>query len=113
MAADDLSACKPVVRRLGVDHQICVARVKKWVRNRLDKIDGWDWIKTRIWRLLTDLPFDGDLELLRLERVVRDSDAALRRICVELSGKWRYAIGGGVTFRGRTTRRSARQAGAR
>ena len=43
MVADDLSACKPVVRRLGVEHQICVARVKKWARNRLDKIDGWDW----------------------------------------------------------------------
>ena len=28
MAADDLSAYKPVVRRLGVDHQICAARVK-------------------------------------------------------------------------------------
>ena len=30
MVADDLSAYKPVVRRLGVDHQICVTHVKKW-----------------------------------------------------------------------------------
>ena len=92
MAADDLSACKPVVRRLGVEHQICAAHVRKWAWNRLDKIKGWDWIKARIWRLLTELPFDGDLELLRLERSVRDGDAALRRMRVELSGKWRALL---------------------
>ena len=92
MAADDLSACKPVVRRLGADHQICVARVKKRAWNRLDKTDGWDWVKARIWRLLTDLPFDGDSELPRLERVARDGDAGLRRPRVELSGKWRAPL---------------------
>ena len=42
MAADDLSTYKPVVRRLGMDHQICAAHVKKWARNRLCKIDGWE-----------------------------------------------------------------------
>ena len=99
MAADDLSAYKPVVRRLGPDHQICVAHVRKWAGNRLDKIKGWDWGKARIWKLLTDLPFDGDLELLRLERMVQDGDATLRRMRVELSGKWRYAAAGGGTFR--------------
>ena len=77
-ASDDLSACKPVVRRLGVEHQTCVARVKKWAWNRLDKIDGWDWDKARIWRLLAG------------------------------SGARCYAIVDRVTFRGRTTRRSAR-----
>ena len=61
MAADNLSAYKPVVRRLGLDHRICVARVKKRARNRLDKIDGWDWIKARIWKLLTELPFERGL----------------------------------------------------
>ena len=45
MAADDLSAYKPVVRRLGPDHQICAAHVREWAWNRLDKIDGWDWVK--------------------------------------------------------------------
>ena len=92
MVTDDLSTYKPVVRRLGVEHQICAAHVKKWARNRLDKIDGWDWVKARIWWLLTELPFDGDLELLRLERAVRDGDATLRRMCVELSGKWRALL---------------------
>ena len=88
MAADDLNAYKPAVERLGLDHQICIAIVKKRARERLDRIEGWDWGKARIWRL----PPDGGLELLRLERAVRDSDATLRRLCVELSGKWRAAV---------------------
>ena len=92
MASDDLRARKPVVERLGVDHQICIARVKKRARKRLDKIEGRDWVKARIWRLLTDLPLSGGLELLRLARAVRDGDAALRRLCVDLSGKWRALL---------------------
>ena len=72
MVTDDISAYKPVVERLGIEHQICIARVRKRARSRIDRIDGWDWVKARIWRLLTDLPFDGDLDLLRLERAVRD-----------------------------------------
>ena len=92
MVTDDLNTYKPVVRRLGIEHQICIAHVRKWAWNRLDGIDGWDWVKARIWRLLTELPFDGDVELLRLERMVRDGDATLRRMCIELSGKWRALL---------------------
>ena len=72
MVTDDISAYKPAVERLGIDHRICTARVRKRARSRLDRIDGWDWGKARICRLLTELPFDGDLELPRLERAVRD-----------------------------------------
>ena len=42
MVADNLNTYKPVVERLGSDRQICVARVKAWARNRLDKTEGWD-----------------------------------------------------------------------
>ena len=80
MVADDLNTCKPVGERLGIRHQICVAHVKKRARNRLDRIDGRDWVKSRIWRLLTELPFDVDSEILRLERAVRDGNATLRRL---------------------------------
>ena len=92
MVTDDLNTYKPAVERLGIDHQICMAHVRKWAWNRLDGIDGWDWVKARIWRLLTELPFDGDLEFLRLERMVRDGDATLRRMRVELVGKWRALL---------------------
>ena len=96
MVTDDLSAYKPAVDRLGIDHQICVAHVRKRAWNRLDRIDGWDWVKARIWRLLADTPFDYDLELLRLERAVRDGDglfAACARSWLG-SGRRRYAAGG-------------------
>ena len=53
---DILSAYKPVVGR-----QICIARVKNRARKRLDKIEGWDWGKARIWRRLTELPYQRRL----------------------------------------------------
>ena len=34
---------------------------------------------------MTELPFNGDLKLPRLERAGRDGDAILRCICVDLS----------------------------
>ena len=105
MAADDLNTYKPVVERLGIDHQICTARVRKRARNLLDRIDGWDWIKARIWRFLTELPMDGGLE-----RAVRDCDATLRRLCVGLVGKWRALLchrrRGDVTWTNSVTERA-------
>ena len=85
MVANDLNTYKPAVERLGDGHQICTAHVKKWARNRLDKIEGWDWFEAKIWRMLTEPPFNGDLEILRVERAGRDGDAILRCICVDLS----------------------------
>ncbi len=31
------------VQEFGLDHQICLAHVRKNVRRRLRDIDGWDW----------------------------------------------------------------------
>ena len=39
IAADDLNMYKPVVARLGLERQICMARLLKWALNRLDKIE--------------------------------------------------------------------------
>ena len=72
IVTDDMNTCKPAVERLGIEHRICTAHVRKRAWNRPDRIDGWDWTKARIWRLLTELPFDCDLELPRLERAARD-----------------------------------------
>ena len=56
-------------------------------------MEGRQWIKGLIWRLLTELPFDGGVELLRLERFVRDDeDQSLRRLRIELSDKWRALL---------------------
>ena len=66
--------------------------MKKRVWSRIDRIDGWDWVKARIWRRLTEPPFEGDLDILRLERAVLDGDATLRRMRAELSEKRRAPL---------------------
>ena len=88
MVTDDLSTYKPVVEHLGVDHQVCIAHVRKWVWNRLREIDGWDWYRSRIWCLMTELPGRGGRELLDMERRVR-RQPKLHRLVVELCEKWR------------------------
>lgn len=88
MVTDDLNTYKPVVEHLGVDHQVCIAHVRKWVWNRLREIDGWEWYKSRIWLLMTELPMQGGRELLDMERRVREQQK-LHRLVVELCEKWR------------------------
>ena len=88
IVSDDLNTYKPVVEDLGLEHQICLAHVRKNVRRRLGEIEGWDWHRARIWLLLSELPESGGAELMRMERDVRE-DAELRRLVVELSDKWR------------------------
>ena len=87
MVTDDLSTYKPVIEKLGLEHQVCVAHVKKNVYNRLESIEGWDRYKAMIWRLVCELPVDGGKKLLRMERRVR-SEPKLRRLVVDLCGKW-------------------------
>ena len=43
IVTDDLNTYNPAVERLGLDHQICIAHVRKRARKRLCKIEGWDW----------------------------------------------------------------------
>ena len=87
MVTDDLSTYKPVVERLGVEHQVCIAHVRKNVSRRLEEIEGWDHYKTMIWLLLSELSEDGGRQLLKMERRVRD-EPKLRRLVVDLCGKW-------------------------
>ena len=87
MVTDDLSTYKPALERLGVEHQVCIAHVRKNARRRLDAIDGWDGCKAMIWRLLTELPEAGGRKLLRMEPSVR-AEPKLRRLVVELCEKW-------------------------
>ncbi len=88
IVTDDLNTYKPVVEHLGVDHQVCIAHVRKWVWNRLREIGGWDWYKSRIWLLMTELPRGGGRELLDMEHRVR-GHPKLHRLVVELCDKWR------------------------
>ena len=88
IVSDDLSTYKPVAEELGLEHQVCLAHVRKNVSRRLYEIEGWDWHRARIWQLLSELPEGGGAELLRMERKVREN-VELRRLVVELSDKWR------------------------
>ena len=69
-------------------HGVCIAHVRKWVWNRLREIEGWDWCKARIWRLLSELPRGCGRELLDMEPLVR-GQPKLHRLVVELCEKWR------------------------
>ncbi len=88
MVTDDLNTYKPVVEHLGVVHQVCIAHVRKWVWDRLREIGGWDWYKSRIWLLMTELHRGGGRELLDMEHRVR-RHPKLHRLVVELCDKWR------------------------
>ena len=91
LVSDDLSTYKPVVERLGLEHQVCVAHVRKNVRRRLHEIEGWEWHKAQIWRLLMELDDAGGRELLLMERTVSEDDK-MRRLVVELCSKWRSLV---------------------
>ena len=87
MVTDDLNTYKPVVERLGIDHQICIARVRKRARNRLDRIDEWDWINwiCRIWSRRNFAPPAGGVCVLR--NPPKNDQPFLGR----LRGKWLVA----------------------
>ena len=68
LVSDALPTYKPVVERLGLEHQVCVAHVRKNVRRRLHEIEGWEWHKAQIWRLLMELDDDDSLDLDALTR---------------------------------------------
>lgn len=87
LVTDDLATYKPVVDELALEHQVCLAHVRKGVTNRLKKVEGWEQEKARIQRLVRELPPEGGVELLRLERRVGRSPP-LRRLVVDLLQRW-------------------------
>lgn len=87
VVSDDLATYKPVVEELGVKHQVCLAHVRKNVKRRLKEIVGWEQEKAKVAELVRDLPREGGLALLELERAVR-SAPKLR----ELVEKWRSLV---------------------
>ena len=91
VVTDDLSTYKPVVDRLGLEHQICVTHVRKNVTRRLRKVKGWQGWKSRLRMLLDELPADGGKRLMDMEREARD-EPALRRLAVDLCTKWRSLL---------------------
>jgi len=91
LLTDDLSTYKPVVEELGVEHQVCLAHVRKNLARRLKGIEGWEKEKAQLAALIKELPEGGGKSLLALEKQVRE-DPRLRQLVVELSEKWRSLV---------------------
>jgi transposase-like protein len=91
IVSDDLVTYKPVVEELGVEHQVCLTHVRKNVQRRLKEIVGWEPEKEQIKALLKELPREGGLVLLELEKAVR-SAPKLRELVVDLVEKWRSLV---------------------
>lgn len=87
LVTDDLLTYKPVSEELGLDHQVCLTHVRKWVAKRLRRIEGWEPEKASVKDVLRELPPDGGEQLLELERRVRASPE-LRRLMVDLVQRW-------------------------
>lgn len=87
LITDDLNTYKPVVAELGIEHQICLAHVRKWVASRLKETAAWEKEKAVIRHLVRELPPWGGRVLLSLERRVRQSPP-LRRLVVDLVERW-------------------------
>ena len=87
---DDLSTYKPVVDRLGLEHQVCVVHVRKNVAKLLRKAKVWQAWKSRLRSLLDELPDDGGKRLMAMEREAREEPA----LCCGL--RWTYARNGAV-----------------
>jgi hypothetical protein len=88
VVTDDLVTYKPVLEELRVEHQVCVAHVRKNVTRRLKEVAGWVEEKEQIRALMKDLPLNGGRELLELEKEVRGAPQ-LRELVVDLCEKWR------------------------
>lgn len=87
LVSDDLNTYKPVVEALGIEQQICLAHVRKWVASRLKETGGWEKEKAVIRHLVRELPPWGGRVLLSLERRLRRCPP-LRRLVVDLSQRW-------------------------
>lgn len=88
VVSDDLSTYKPAVEELGLQHQVCLAHVRKNLTRRLKKVKGWDREKEKLKELVKRLPEGGSKALLAMEKEVRDAPA-LREVVVDMLERWR------------------------
>jgi transposase-like protein len=69
LVSDDLEAYKPAAETLGLDHQVCLAHVRKAVTLRLKRIPGFEQEKAVIRHALQELSPQAKRDLKRLQRV--------------------------------------------
>lgn len=92
LVSDDLEAYKPAAEKLGLEHQVCLAHVRKATTLRLKKIPGFEQHKAVIRHALRELTPQAKRDLQRLQRVFararppgkgqKQSPAYAMRMCV-------------------------------
>lgn len=87
LVTDDLVTYKPVVERLGLRHQVCVAHVRKNVTRRLKRLPGQEAVKEVVRELVRDFPPWGERALRELAKALR-RHTAWRTFLRELADKW-------------------------
>lgn len=87
LVTDDLATYKPVAERLGVQHQVCVAHVRKNVTRRLKQLPGQDAVKEAVRELVRDFPPWGERALRELAKALR-RHTPWRSFLRELADKW-------------------------
>ena len=87
LVTDDLSTYKPVRERLRVQHQVCIAHVRKNVTKRLRKLPGQEPVKAAVRELVRDFPPWGERALRELAKTLR-RNVPWRRFLSDLADKW-------------------------
>lgn len=87
LVTDDLSTYKPVAERLGIQHQVCIAHVRKNVTKRLRDLPGQEAVKEAVRELVRDFPPWGERALRDLAKTLRHN-VPWRRFLSDLAEKW-------------------------
>lgn len=87
LVTDDLSTYKPVAERLGLQHQVCIAHVRKNVTKRLKRLPGQEAVKEEVRALMREFPPWGERALRQFAKALR-RHVPWRRFLSELADKW-------------------------
>jgi len=87
LVTDDLATYKPVAERLSLQHQVCIAHVRKNVTKRLRKLTSQEAVKEAVRELMRDFPPWGEQVLRELAKTLR-RNVPWRRFLSELAEKW-------------------------
>ncbi len=87
VVTDDLSTYKPVLARLGVQQQVCIAHVRKNITKRLRDLPGQEAVKEAVRAFVRDVPPWGERALRELTKTLR-RNVPWRRFLSELAEKW-------------------------
>jgi len=85
---DDLSTYRPALEELGLEHQVCVAHVRRNVARRLREIAGHERAKERLREIVRDLPEGGGQRLLDLALEFKETEPRLYSLALQLSNRW-------------------------